>query len=149
LAQYRAFPKAKHSHSLSCEQKTVTQQLRERRLNQMNVVSSEDEQEVAESSVDEAAMKRVRLHPDDAKYYPKQHRLWRFDMGEPEGGDLDPNSKPRGDHWVPYHSLSRPDQMVVETKFGPQINRILWTRWPGANIDKFTPEGKKEPLPVV
>jgi hypothetical protein len=38
--------------------------------------------------------------------------------------------------------------MVVEMKISPKINQILWTRWPGATIDRFTPEEDEE-HPVV
>ena len=70
-------------------------------------------------------------------------------MGPKEGAENDPNAKIRGDHWTPYFSLDPEEQMLVEAKFGPKINRILWSRWPLATIDKFTPEGETEPLPIV
>ncbi|CAB9524210.1 expressed unknown protein [Seminavis robusta] len=149
LAHYKSAPNAKHSSSLSCVRKSAAEQLQERRSALVNVVSCDERDRSSQApKVDEGAMERVRSNDDDVKFYPGQYRMWRFDMGK-ENEEIDPNSKPRGDHWVPYFSLSRDDQSIVEMKFGPQINRILWTRWPSATIDKFTPAGKTEALPVV
>ena len=133
LANYRDAPDAKHSSSLSCQQKTITQQLQERRHSLTNVVSADEKdaaemEKAAKARQDEAAMERVRFHAEDAKFYPKQYRMWRFDMGTDDGAARDPNSKPRGDHFMSYFALSRDEQAIVEAKFGPQINRILLTR---------------------
>lgn len=148
LASYKNVPHAKHTESLTCEQKSVVEQLRERHTSR---VVSADEREEADSHAksDAAALAKLRFHPDDAKFYPKQHRRWRFDMGPKEEAVVEPNAKPRGDHWTPYFSLNREEQTLVETKFGPNISRILWNRWPLATIDRFMPEGKSEPLPIV
>jgi hypothetical protein len=147
LKDYKAAPDAKHSSSLSCVRKPLARQLQERRASLVNVVSC-DERDGCNPGpkVDEAAIERVRSNDDDVKFYPNQHRMWRFDMGDKVEADLD--TKPRGTHWVPYYSLSRDDQFIVEVKYGPQISSVLWNRWPGATIDKFTPEGK-EAHPVV
>jgi hypothetical protein len=158
LANYKRSPEAEQSLSLTCEKKTIKQQLKDRRSQQQQQLAdvvSADEREAADSlemtaAGTEKALQACRAHPDDANFYPKQFRMWRFDMGEQDtAAEHDPNAKPRGDHWVPFHSLTRQEQMIVEMKLGPAINCILWTRWPRATIDKFTPEGKHEQPPFV
>ena len=151
LENYKKMPDAKHAHSLTCRRTSITEQLRERRNDASNVVSSDETETVKTDGTqyNEAAMEKIQFHPEDAKFYPKQHRRWRFDMGAKEGTENDPNAKIRGNHWTPYFSLDLEEQVLVEAKFGPKINRILWSRWPLATIDKFTPGDKNEPLPIV
>ena len=38
-------------------------------------------------------------------------------------------------------------KLIVDLKQGPKITTILWTRWPGARIEKFVPEDG--PFPIV
>ena len=66
----------------------------------------------------------VEAHPDDQKYYKDRFRYWRYRFG----GD-----------WVPFHRLSERDRFRVETKLGPRLQAILWTRWPRATLDRFQP----------
>lgn len=51
-------------------------------------------------------------------------------------------------HWTPYFRLNEHQQRVAAMKVSPSIKRILWTRWPGATIDRFTPEDDDTPPAV-
>jgi hypothetical protein len=101
---------------------------------------------------DERLLDLIRIHPDDFKYYPKNFMLCRFDMGESPSDDAE-NRKPRGEHWTPFHRLSRRQRRMVRTKLGPQITPLLETRWPRVTFLQFatTPSTNKDgPLyPVV
>jgi len=155
LLNYSKVPQDRHAESMACERKTIKERLLESRKKPLtNVVSCDEESEDAKATstspiLTETALAQIQHHPDDANFYPKQYRRWRFDVGEKESPDQSLNLKPRGKHWTPYFSLPREDQMLVEAKYGPKINCILWTRWPRATIDKFTPEEKFETFPIV
>jgi hypothetical protein len=84
---------------------------------------------------------RIVVNVDDQKFYSGKYRMWRYDMGcsaasEDERLEL----KQRADVWTPFHRLSKRQQLMVESKLGPKINTIMWTRWPRATIDKFSPD---------
>jgi hypothetical protein len=139
----------------SSNKKTVTEQILARRRERSHVVSSdeqgEDDEATSESHITKEEIDRVKVHPDDEKYYPKNYRQWRFDMGKanPDKVDMDMKMGPVGvdrEHWTPYFRLNNRQRMVVEMKVSPKINRILWTRWPGATIDRFTPDGEEPPI---
>lgn len=136
------------------EVENITQAIiRRRREARYNVVSSDEHQgdectEASKPEIPQTEIDRVQVHPDDIKFYPGKHHQWRFIMGD-EKKDADKKLPPvgsRGDHWTPYFRLNSRQRLVVETKFAPKINRILWTRWPGAKVEKFDPE---TPEPVV
>jgi hypothetical protein len=159
LSRYREAPDAKHAVSLTCERKTVKQQLLERRNSGTSLSATSDVQQASEAELlskdmmtadeEERLLKQIRAHPDDPTFYPKNYRMWRFDMGESkEDSNACLSSKPRGDRWTSYFALSKEEQLLVEKKMGPKIMPILFTRWPGATIDKFEPNGK-DPAPVV
>jgi hypothetical protein len=132
--------------------------LERRRYQRTNLVSADEheanETNERESRITEKELERATPNPDDERFYPGNYRTWRFDMGEndEEDGD-DDDSRAVGDikmlpqRWVPYHRLDARCKLVVEMKLGPKIKRILWTRWPGATIEKFTPA--EESLPIV
>ena len=94
-------------------------------------------------------MECVTLHPDDPSYYPNLYRMWRYDMSEELTNDDDDDqnigndeSKTRKPHvpiWKSYHSLNDHEKHVIETKLGPQICTVLWTRWPRATVDRLVP----------
>jgi hypothetical protein len=137
--------------------KTVADQIMARHRERSNVVSSDEQGEggetTCESHITREEIDRVKVHPDDEKYYPGKYRQWRFDMGKVASERMDADMKigPVGserEHWTPYFRLDDRQRMVVEMKISPKINQILWTRWPGASIDRFTPEEEDE-YPVV
>jgi hypothetical protein len=102
-------------------------------------------------------MERVTVHPDDPKFYPNQYRMWRYDMG---GDPSIPNdsiihhnkqqencdSKRNVLVWKSYNKLNDHEKHIIETKLGPKIRNILWTRWPRAIVDRFVPN---DTMPVV
>jgi hypothetical protein len=137
--------------------KTVVDQIMARHRERSSVVSSdeqgEDGEATCESHITREEIDRVKVHPDDEKYYPSKYRQWRFDMGKVGSDKVDADMKmgPVGserEHWTPYFRLDDRQRMVAEMKVSPKINQILWTRWPGATIDRFTPEEDEE-HPVV
>jgi hypothetical protein len=81
-------------------------------------------------------LERMKINSEDQKLYPSQYRIWRYEIGEKHTSE---DQKPRAETWTPYHRLTAREKKIVETKLGPKINRILWTRWPGSTIDSFTP----------
>ena len=125
--------------------------LNKRRERQMQADSNLKVTESVHASLifTKADLDRVRVHPDDGKFYD-DYRLWRYDIVEDEETEKLENaredSKPRGDHWTPFHRLSKVNQSLVETKLGPKLMVVLRTRWPGAKIDRMEPAS---PLPLV
>ena len=126
---------------------------RRRTEHQSPVVScdeqGEEEETNGESVITREEIDRVKVHPDDEQLYPNKYRQWRFDMGR-SPADMSDDLKlgPVGgekEHWTPHFRLNRRQQLIVEMKLSPKINHILWTRWPGATIDMFTPENEEPP----
>ena len=115
--------------------------LSRRQQKQTNVVSSDEHEAIEEremkTQITEDEMEKAKPHPEDEKFYPGNHQMWRFDMGNEDTMDT---------HWVPYHRLSTRDKLIVERKLGPKIKTILWTRWPGSTIDNFEPSDGKYPI---
>lgn len=91
-------------------------------------------------------MERVSVNSEDQKFYPGNHRMWRYDMGEDLLVVAEKNHKQHPQDWKTFFSLTDREKLVVETKLGPKITTVLWTRWPLATIDRFAPE---DPLPIV
>jgi hypothetical protein len=89
----------------------------------------------------------ITVHPDDPGYYPNLYRMWRYDMSDKatnddhanNGNDDSDDRKPHVPVWKSYHSLNDHEKHVIETKLGPQICTVLWTRWPRATVDRFVP----------
>ena len=141
--------------------KTVSDLIMARRKEQSNIVSSDEHGEEEMTSTGQTITKgeidRLRVHPDDEKLYPNNYRQWRFDMGKTttdskvkaeDDVKMGPVSGCGKDHWTPYFRLDDRQQMIVEMKMSPKIKRILWTRWPGAAIDRFTPDDDETPPAV-
>jgi hypothetical protein len=95
-----------------------------------------NEREESEHHIRPDELDRIKIHEEDQKLYPSKHRIWRYDMGDEQDSE---NQKPKSDAWTPYHRLTSRQRRIIEIKLGPKINRILWTRWPGATIGSFTP----------
>jgi hypothetical protein len=95
-------------------------------------------------------MQSVTVHPDDPTFYPNLYRMWRYDISNEPITSVDENDtgsgtnhsadrKPHVPTWKSYHSLNHHEKHVIETKLGPQICTVLWTRWPRATVDRFIP----------
>lgn len=81
---------------------------------------------------------RVVANSEDQKFYPNKYQSWRYDLGE---GDEDgEEKKQRAEVWKPFYRLTPRERLLVEAKLGPQIKRILLTRWPRATIDRLSPD---------
>ena len=124
----------------------------EKKLNLQSVYEHEaNKTKEQECRITREELELTKAHPEDQRFYPGKHRMWRFDMGEGDKADGDCQTagdvKMRGEQWVPYHRLTARQKLLVETKLGPKIKSILWSRWPGARIDNFVPAG--EPYPIV
>jgi hypothetical protein len=131
--------------------KNVAELLLERRRQQRTNIVSADEHEAneeqdRESRITPEEIKRCTPNPDDKRFYADKYRMWQFDMGIQED-DMEEDTKPRAEQWIPYHRLTDRQKLLVEMKLGPKINTILWTRWPRATIANFTPNDG--PLPIV
>lgn len=131
--------------------KHMSEILMERRRQQRTNIVSADEHEAneeqdRESRITPEEIERCTPNPDDERFYPDKYRMWQFDMGIQED-DMEEDAKPRAEQWVPYHRLTDRQKLLVEMKLGPKINTILWTRWPRATINNFTPDDG--PLPIV
>lgn len=83
----------------------------------------------------------VTPNPDDQRFYPHKYRLWRYMVSIDEVKTDDRNAA-----WTPYFRLTDREKYAVECKVGPTLNTLLWTRWPGAQTEGFTPE---LPPPIV
>jgi len=117
---------------------------RRRYENVINTISAEEHKanEIKEKGVPISAfeLERIKIHSDDQKLYPRNHKMWRFDLGDDDDGvAANMDLKPSAQKWVPYFQLTPRQKRMVETKLGPKINTILWTRWPEAIIDNLTP----------
>jgi len=114
----------------------------------INAISAEqhesNEAKEKEVPIRPIELKRITINAEDQKLYPNNHKMWRFDLGE-DNDDMD--KKPSAQSWIPYFKLTSRQKRLVETKLGPKINSIIWTRWPGAVIDNFT--ASEEGFPVV
>lgn len=126
--------------------------LEARREKQANLVSADEheanEKLEKENRITDDELDRCTPHPDDVRFYPGKFQLWRFDLGQADdvGDDVNTNDddsraigdiKLRPQQWLPYHRLSTRQKQIVELKVGPKIKQILWSRWPGATVDKF------------
>jgi hypothetical protein len=129
--------------------------LERRRYKRVNLISAgEHESNLKKETqlrVTEADLENVTQNPEDENYYPKNYTMWRFDMGDGKEEQDDDSCavgdiKMRAERWVPYHRLSSNHKLIVDIKLGPKIKSILWTRWPGARIDKFVPEDGTFPV---
>ena len=119
--------------------------LRRRRYeNLINTISAEEHKfnEIKENKmrIHSFDLERVKIHPEDQKLYPKNHKMWRFDLVDNNNSFVPTmDQKPASQTWVPYFQLTSRQKRIVETKLGPKIKTILWTRWPEAIIDNFAP----------
>eukprot|EP00536_Pseudo-nitzschia_multiseries_P000256 jgi/Psemu1/249319/estExt_Genewise1Plus.C_40020 len=95
-------------------------------------------------------LERILIQEEDQKLYPNNHKMWRFDvMGIGMSGEQQhqkQKQQPASDDWIPYYRLTQREKLLVETKLGPKIKSILWTRWPRAVIDHFVPEKGGHPV---
>lgn len=117
-----------------------------------SVESMDPEQVVTKEDMD-----RVTANPEDQVFYRGKHRMWRYhfqpcgdeNQPHPEDDEMDakrpavPSSTPT---WKTFYSLTQREKWIVETKYGPKLSTLLWTRWPKAVIDRVVPE---DPQPVV
>jgi len=81
-------------------------------------------------------LKRIKIHSEDRKLYPRNHKMWRFDIRDNNNKLLPATG---AENWVPYFLLTSRQKRMVEMNLGPKIKTILSTRWPGAIIDNFVP----------
>ena len=95
-----------------------------------------------QNKVTEVDLESVTPNPDDERYYPKDYKMWRFDVK----GVCENEDNIQIDRWVPYHRLPPKHKLIVDLKLGPKIANVLWTRWPGARVDKFVPEDGSFPI---
>ena len=136
----------------------MTASILARRKEQLSHVVSSDEHENAASRITKEEIDQVKINPEDEELYPGNYRQWRFDMGHPPAVKAEEDVKiglasssscgKEHVHWIPYFRLNEHQQQVVAMKVSPAIKRILWSRWPGATIDRFTPEDDETPPAV-
>jgi len=70
---------------------------------------------------------------DDQKYY-KDFRRWRYCFCE-DGLDRSDIGSLNGGNWISYFRLNKRQKEIVDIKMAPQINRALWSKWPGSTIE--------------
>ncbi|MGK3759038.1 MAG: hypothetical protein ACI8RD_011355 [Bacillariaceae sp.] len=132
-----------HHHRQGTENTKSLLMERRRHDNLVKTVSAEEhksnETRESENQIRPLELERMKIHPDDQKLYPKKYALWRFDVNEDENTPLEDRKK-QAENWIPYYRLTSRQKKIVEIKLGPKINTILWTRWPDAKIDNFTPK---------
>jgi len=75
----------------------------------------------------------VEYRSEDEKLYPGRYQLWWYRLGE-------------GMEFRPYARLSEDKKRAVERKMGPTLNATLFTRWPEATIQGYSPPN---PPPMV
>ena len=140
------------------ESRDTAELLVERRREQRANLASANEHEAnekkeRESQITPEELERAKPHPEDESFYPGKYSMWRFDMWDDDADKGDASGpgdmKIRAEQWVPYHRLTPRQKLLVEMKLGPKIKSILWSRWPGATIDNFTPVDESTPFPVV
>ena len=163
----RAWKAPNHKLKLDPQQQQQQQQQKPNMVDWMNEKRRTEERIRATSAREHAAAQEMepsptirpeeiescQAHPDDVKFYPDNFCMWRFDVPEMKEEEEEENNdpekedkKPRGKHWTPYRRLTERQQRIVQTKLGPKIQSILWTRWPKATIDHFEPKDK---VPLV
>ena len=67
-------------------------------------------------------------HPEDQEFYKDFHH-WRFCLSKEKD-----NAVLTDRHWVSFFRMSRREKNLVEMKMAPQINRAIWSLWPGSEI---------------
>mmetsp|Transcript_12011 Transcript_12011/g.27090 ORF Transcript_12011/g.27090 Transcript_12011/m.27090 type:complete len:305 (-) Transcript_12011:1111-2025(-) len=126
--------------------KRMSTSLRERRVreNIIGTISGEEhksnENKEKENPICAFELERIKIHSEDQKLYPRNYKIWRFDPGiNDDENSSTMDKKQPAQNWIPYYRLTSRQKRMVEIKLGPKINTILWTRWPNATIDNFTP----------
>lgn len=128
---------------------------RRRQENLVSTISTKEHQsnqtKQQENPIRPIELDRIKIFEQDRKLYPKNHKMWRFDMGttkdDDDAGEDRELPASDDDNWIPYYRLTPRQKLLVETNLGPKIKTILWTRWPSAVIDYFAPD--KGRFPVV
>ncbi|OEU07874.1 hypothetical protein FRACYDRAFT_197081 [Fragilariopsis cylindrus CCMP1102] len=140
-----------HHHRQGTEKTKSLLMERRRRENLVKTVSVEEHKSnntrESENQIRPLELERMKIHPDDQKFYPQKHALWRYEIGsnQDENTPLE-DRKMQAENWIPYYRLTSRQKKIVEIKLGPKINTILWTRWPDAKIDNFTPKDGQFPI---
>jgi hypothetical protein len=112
---------------------------RKKRLHANSIASANgDRSSESSKAVTPEDLKSVTPHPDDERLYPREFRKWRFKFDE--------NNSDGG--WIAYHSLNERQRLLTESKLGSPIQIVLWSRWPRAVVDNFTPSDESEE-PIV
>jgi hypothetical protein len=87
----------------------------------------------APKPITDEELQSIQFHPEDEKFYPKEYKRWRFNIG-------------KGNEWVSFFRLSGRQKLVVEMKLAPRICVLVRSRWPLATVREFSPENK---VPLV
>jgi len=154
-------PRAKHTrkqdsvqhHGASGPNRTLRLLREQRDLEQSTSAKARQQESSLEANESEISIKpeevkSAKVHPDDERHYPGNHKMWRFDMGdlEKENSPDDEDRKLPGNNWIPYYRLTARQKYIADLKLGPKIRGILWTRWPNATINGFTPINGEPPV---
>ena len=97
-----------------------------------------------------ANLDNIRHDLDDEHFYPNEYKRWRFAFDSSD----DNSQKVKEDKieiksftcvWIPYYKLCPRQKEIIDMKYAPKINRVLWCRWKDARVSQCTPSI----LPVV
>jgi hypothetical protein len=78
-------------------------------------------------------LQSIKFHPEDQKFYPKEYKRWRFNVGG-------------GSEWTSFFRLSGHQKLIVEMKLAPRICVLIRSRWPLATVREIAPADR---VPLV
>jgi hypothetical protein len=90
--------------------------------------SKEEKQANPEATGNECQITDIQPHPEDVKLY-KNYRHWRFSVINSS------NSRMGDEQWISYFRLNERQKTFLELKMAPQINKVIWSLWPGSEIE--------------
>ena len=102
--------------------------------------SCESETLGMEKCVSAEDLERARFYVDDKKFYEKKYKLWRYNFD----GDVDEVMP--SEAWTPYYRLNEKQRRIVDRKYAPLIDVVVWSRWPGAVVDNISIDNSVDPI---
>merc|ERR1719343_1513131 len=94
---------------------------RRRHQNIITAISVEEQKaneiEQKKAPIHRSELECIEIHSDDQKLYPKNHKMWRFNLNS-SNEIIEPamDRKPSAQNWIPYFLLTSRQKRMVETK---------------------------------
>lgn len=69
--------------------------------------------------------------PEDEQFYPDKFERWTYHFQ-----NLDDEKNTGVKNFKPYYRLDPREKLLVDFKYAPKINRVIWSRWENARVDQ-------------